>query len=310
MKKKPLFVTIFILITIMNLLSCSSFGKKPKIDPIVNLNLSANIMPDITYHIVDGLEIKLDVIAPRIYLGEDPWYKYEGKKRPVLLFIHGGGWIVGDKATSTIDLMPYAARKWAIVNINYRLADVAKAPASVIDARKALEWIYENSEDYYFDTNNIVVAGESAGAHLALMTGLLEKNDSICGDKFIVEKDYKVNAIINWNGSANVMYPEFKNHPWLDPNDDFDKTAKSLSPINYLSKNSPPIISIQGANDPFIPIEASEILHETCKNIGIKNKLVRIKGKGHGNFSAEERTYIYDEIWKFLEETGIRTSGE
>ncbi len=311
MKKKYPFLTIFILITVMNILSsCFSYEKKSKIDPIVNLNLSANIMHDITYHVVNGLEIKLDVIAPRIYLGEDPWYKYEGKKRPVLLFIHGGGWIVGDKAASTIDLMPYAARKWAIVNINYRLADVAKAPASVIDARKALEWIYENAENYYFDKDNIVIAGESAGAHLALMTGLIKKNDSICGDKFIVEKDYKVNAIINWNGSANVMYPEFKNHPWLDPNDDFEKTAKSLSPINYLSKNSPPIISIQGTNDPFIPIEASEIFHETCNKIGIKNKLVKITGKGHGNFSAEERTYIYEEIWKFLEERGIKTTGE
>ena len=311
MKKKHLVITIFVLIGIINMLSsCSSYKKKPKIDPIVNLNLSATIMHDITYHIVDGLEIKLDVIAPRTYLGEDPWYKYEGKKRPVLLFIHGGGWIVGDKAASTIDLMPYAARKWAIVNINYRLAGVAKAPASVIDARKALEWIYENAENYYFDTNNIVVVGESAGAHLALMTGLLEKNDSVCGNKFIVEKDFKVNAIINWGGSANVMYPEFKNHPWLDPNDDFEKTAESLSPINYLSENSPPIISIQGTNDPFIPIEASEILHKKCDDVGIKNKLVKIKGKGHGNFSAEERTYIYNEIWKFLEEAGIRTSGE
>ncbi|MBI9056542.1 MAG: alpha/beta hydrolase [Labilibaculum sp.] len=311
MKKKHSLGTIYIFITAIYMLSCSNnMEKKPKIDPIVNLNLSANIMPNITYHVVDGHEIKLDVIAPRIYLGEDPWYKYEGKKRPVLLFMHGGGWLSGDKAASTIDLMPYAARKWAIVNINYRLGDIAKAPASVIDARKALEWIYENSDNYYFDTNNIVVAGESAGAQLALMTGLLEKNDSVCGAKYVVEKDYKVNAIINWNGSANLMYPEFKNHPWLDPKDNFETAAKSLSPINYLSKNSPPIISVQGTNDPFIPIEASEKLHESCNKIGIKNKLVKIKGKGHGNFSAEERTYIYNEIWKFLEETGIKTSGE
>ena len=106
------------------------------------------------------------------------------------------------------------------------------------------------------------------------------------------------------------MIPEFKDHPWLDPNDDFDIAAKSLSPVTYLSKNSPPIISVQGTEDPFVPIEDPEQLHELCDEIGIKNKLVRIKGKGHGNFSAEERTYIYDEIWKFFEEIGVRTSGE
>ncbi|SMP00875.1 Acetyl esterase/lipase [Muriicola jejuensis] len=281
-----------------------------KIDPIVNLNLSASIIPDITYHIVDDFEIKLDVIAPRIYLGKDPWYKYEGKKRPVLLFMHGGGWMAGDKAASTIDLMPYAARKWAIVNINYRLADVAKAPAAVVDARKALEWIYENADEYYFDTNNIVAAGESAGAHLALMTGLLEKNDSLCGNKYVVENDYKVSAIINWNGSSNLMFQEFRGHPWLDPEDNFEIASKSLSPITYLGQNSPPIISVQGTQDPFVPIEGSEKLHELCKEFGIKNKLVKIEGKGHGNFSAEERTFIYDEIWDFFDEIGVKTSGE
>lgn len=283
---------------------------KTKVDPIVNLNLSASIIPDITYHIAGDHEMKLDVIAPRIYLGKDPWYKFEGKKRPVLLFIHGGGWIAGDKAASTIDLMPYASRKWAIVNINYRLADVAKAPAAVMDSRKALQWIYQKADEYYFDTSNIVVAGESAGAHLALMTGLLDKNDSVCGGKYVVEKDYKVKALVNWNGSANLMFPEFKGHPWLNPEDDFEIASKSLSPVTYLRKNSPPIISVQGTKDPFNPIQVSEEFHELCNQMGIINRLVKIEGKGHGNFSAEERTYIYDEIWQFFDEIGVRTTGE
>ena len=78
---KKAYLLLYISISSLYMLSCSTnMEKKPKIDPIVNLNLSANIMPDITYHVVDGHEIKLDVIAPRIYLGEDPWYKYEGKK--------------------------------------------------------------------------------------------------------------------------------------------------------------------------------------------------------------------------------------
>ncbi len=224
--------------------------------------------------------------------------------------MHGGGWIAGDKAASTIDVLPYAARKWAVVNINYRLADVAKAPAAIVDARKALEWIYEKADEYYFDTDNIVVAGESAGAHLALMAGLLRKNDSVCSHKYLVENDHRVSAIINWNGSANLMFPEFKGYPWLDPEDDFEMASKSLSPITYLRKNSPPIISVQGTEDHFNPIERSEEFHKRCNEIGLKNRLIKIDGKGHGNFSAEERTYIYDEIWKFFEEIGVRTTGE
>ena len=106
------------------------------------------------------------------------------------------------------------------------------------------------------------------------------------------------------------MYPEFNGHPWLDPADNFEIASKSLSPVTYLRKNSPPIISVQGTHDPFVPIEASEELHDLCNEIGIINKLVKIEGKGHGNFSAKERTHIYDEIWKFFDEIGVKTSGE
>ena len=79
---------------------------------------------------------------------------------PTLLYIHGGGWVGGGKDRQNHHFLPYLEMGFAVVNIEYRLAAVALAPAAVEDARCALRWIYNNAEKYGFDTNRIVVSGK------------------------------------------------------------------------------------------------------------------------------------------------------
>jgi len=279
------------------------------IDPVANLTVQAGLASDITYHTVDGHELKLDVIVPRINVGAPPWWKYDGKKKPALLYIHGGGWVEGEKETRQLGLMPYVARGWVVISINYRLARDGKAPAAVADCRKALNWVYENAKKYQIDTDRIVVSGESAGGHLCLMTGMLEKGDSLCGGKYVVGQARKVAAIINWFGATDLTNrKKMKKHAWLDPKDDLEEALRTLSPITYVSKDNPPIMSIHGSADPVVLPNQSEMLHKKLDETGVENKLVIILGKKHGNFSGEERTKIFDEIWDFLEENGIKTT--
>jgi acetyl esterase/lipase len=280
------------------------------IDPVANLTVQAGISSNVTYYEVDGYELKLDVIVPRINLGESPWWKYDGRKKPALLYIHGGGWVEGEKETRLLGLLPFVSREWVVITINYRLAKEAKAPAAVADCREALYWVYENEEKYQIDTTRIVVAGESAGGHLALMTGLLNKGDSLCGEKYIVDQDKKVAAIINWYGVSDFQRRGREEHPWFDQDDDIEEVFRSLSPITYINKNNPPVMSIHGSADPVVLAVQSEILHEKLDESGVRNKLMIITGKKHGNFSGEERTEIYTQIWKFLESAGIKTTPE
>jgi len=280
------------------------------IDPVANLAVQAGISSNIAYHEVGGCELMLDVIVPRINLGEAPWWTFDGKKKPALLYIHGGGWVEGEKETRLLGLLPYVSKGWVVININYRLAKDAKAPAAVADCRRALYWVYENADKYQIDTGRIVVSGESAGGHLALMTGMLKEGDSLCGGKYVVEQNKNVAAIINWFGAADLRNDKMRKHQWLDQSDDLDEALRSLSPINYVSKDNPPVMSIHGSADPVVPPDQSEMLHKKLDEYGVNNKLVIVPGKKHGNFSAEERTRIFQQIWEFLENAGIITTSE
>jgi acetyl esterase/lipase len=92
------------------------------------------------------------------------------------MFMHGGGWTNGSKNSSLFAFLPFLEMGWAVVNVEYRLADVALAPAAVEDCRCALRWIYQNAKQYKFDLDNIVTTGQSAGGHLALATGMIPES--------------------------------------------------------------------------------------------------------------------------------------
>ena len=296
-------------VLLFSLLATSCTKSPQMIDPVASLTVQSGISADMTYHVVDGQELKLDVIVPRISLGQAPWWRYDQTKRPALLYIHGGGWVEGEKETRLLGLLPYVSRGWVVVNIDYRLAHDAKAPAAVEDCLKALEWVYANANNYQIDTDRIVISGESAGGHLCLLTGMLQEGDRLCSGKYIVDNQEPVAAIINWFGPADLSGREkMHRHAWLDPNDDTEEALRSLSPITYVGKENPPILSIHGSADPVVLPGQSEGLHHKLDEMGVNNKLLIIPEKKHGNFSGQERTYIFNEIWEFLESNGIKTT--
>ena len=121
------------------------------------------LVPNITYLRAGGMDLKLDVYQPLAPSGPTP----------TLIYMHGGGWTNGSKESAALTFLPYMEMGWAIVNVQYRLADVAHAPAAVEDCRCALRWVYQNAAEYGFDLDAIVTTGNSAAGHLALTTGML-----------------------------------------------------------------------------------------------------------------------------------------
>src|SRR5215813_1928325 len=125
------------------------------------------VVPNITYMTASGMELKLDFYRPAQASGPSP----------TAIFMHGGGYRVGSKKeASALSVMPYLQMGWNAVNVEYRPSGVALAPAAVEDARCALRWVIHNAKEYNVDTNRVVVTGQSAGAHLALMTGLVSES--------------------------------------------------------------------------------------------------------------------------------------
>lgn len=263
------------------------------------------MQPDVAYNKAGGVVTKLDV-----------WYPRDNDKpTPTLVYIHGGGWIFGSKEGAVYQFLPYLEKGWRVVNVEYRMVSDAYAPGAVEDTRCALRWIYRNAAQYKFDTSKIVLTGHSAGGHLSLITGMLPYKsplDNRCyADEKYGEGPMKVAAIVNWYGISDVndliAGPDLKNYAvmWMGSQRDADAIAKSVSPLTYVSKDNPPVISIHGDKDSVVPYSQSVRLHDALTKAGVKNKLVTVKDGDHGMFKQTDYEQAFVEIWKFLSENNV-----
>ena len=135
-----------------------------------------------------GLSTPEDVVrSDNIAYGEDPKWQLldvyrpagqEGKKLPVIVSVHGGGWVYGDKEIYQFYCMSLAQRGFAVVNFSYRLAPEVKFPASLEDTNAVFVWVFDHAEEYGFDTKNVFAVGDSAGGHnLMMFTALCTNPD-------------------------------------------------------------------------------------------------------------------------------------
>ncbi|HLA96010.1 MAG TPA: alpha/beta hydrolase [Pyrinomonadaceae bacterium] len=263
------------------------------------------MQPDVVYGSANNTPLKLDIWYPR----DSP------NPTPTLVYIHGGGWIFGSKEGAVYQFLPYLERGWRVVNVEYRMAGNSLAPGAVEDTRCALRWLYKNAKQWNFDTSKIVLTGHSAGGHLSLITGMLPDGtplDNRCyGDAKYGDAPMKVAAIVNWYGISDVNDliegPNVKNYAkmWMGSMPNAAEVARSVSPLTYVRKDLPPVITIHGDKDDVVPYTQATRLHEVLEKAGDVNKLITIKGGGHGMFAQSDYVKAYEEVWKFLKENGI-----
>ena len=267
---------------------------------------------NITYAVAGGVDLKLDVYKPRA----------AGPPRPTIVFIHGGGWVTGAKEDAVLWLVPWLEAGWSAVNVEYRLARRAPAPAAVEDARCALRWVARYAADHGFDPARIVVSGDSAGGHLALATAMLPQSagfDRGCTVPYpagtnswvsVPEWNVVPAAVVSWYGITDVAEmlssgPGARGYAieWLGSNPNRDALARTLSPITYVRAGLPPVISIHGDADQVVPYSHAVHLHEALTRAGVRNRLITIPGGRHGGFTRAEMDTAYAAIASFLKET-------
>lgn len=266
--------------------------------------LRYRITPNITYHTASNYEAKLDVYQP---------VGVEGPL-PTVIFIHGGGWVGGTKEGYFFNTLPYIEMGWAVVNVEYRLARVALAPAAVEDCRCALRWVIRNAKEYGFDPARIVVTGTSAGGHLSLMTGLLTPEAGLDRQCFGPEP-LRVAAVVNFYGITDVNdLLEGSNQKayavqWLGSLPNRDEVARRVSPLTWVRPGLPPVLTIHGDADPTVPYAHATRLRDALTGAGIPNQLLTIPGGRHGGFSKEEYLKVHATIREFLARHGLPTRG-
>ncbi|MCH8991014.1 MAG: alpha/beta hydrolase [Acidobacteria bacterium] len=269
-----------------------------------HLSNEYRVVPNVTYGLANNWEAKLDLYLPRGVDGPTP----------VLLYIHGGGWVGGTKESSVLRLLPWLEMGWAVANIEYRLGEVSLAPAAVEDCLCALRWVIRNAEDYNIDPSRIVVTGNSAGGHLALTTGMIPASaglDRQCPGR----ETLSVAAIINWYGITDVGDlldgPNMKSYAveWMASMPNRDEIAERVSPLTYVRTGLPPILTIHGDADPTVPYQHAVRLREALDGVGVANQLHTVPGGRHGGFNREQTIAIFETIRRFLGAHGLMTAG-
>jgi acetyl esterase/lipase len=258
------------------------------------------VHPDQSYGFSSGTALKLDV-----------WQAQTKDPVPTVIYYHGGGWFFGDRTGALPYLMPWFARGWNVVNVEYRMSGTALAPAAVEDARCALRWVYRNANQFHLDTSRIIVTGHSAGGHLALMAGMLNDADGLdnnCpSDPASGDVPLKVAAIVDWYGPADVPDllegPDRKTYAvaWLGSRPNRSDVAKRVSPLSYVRAGLPPILIIHGDSDPVVPYPQSQHLHADLDRANVPNELYTVPHGGHGMFGAGADVEAYRHVWEFLE---------
>lgn len=224
---------------------------------------------------------------------------------PAVIVIHGGGWIAGNKAGMMGNFVArYLEKNFVVANVEYRLAAVAKAPAAVEDALKAADFFLSNASKYGADAKRVAVTGGSAGGHLALMVGMTPKSAKL-------GKPVKVQAVVNFYGITDVddqlHGPNEQEYAttWVPEGPDRTALARRVSPMTYVRKDVPPILTIHGDADKTVPYEHGVKLTRALTTAGAKAEMIPVPKGAHG-FPPATLDTLYPQIFEFLAKNGVK----
>jgi len=209
---------------------------------------------------------------------------------------------------------------FAVVNVQYRLANVALAPAAVEDTLCALQWVGRNAERYRFDLDRVITTGDSAGGHLALATAMIPGDSPLASQCASTEPTWsgpyknaapRVKAVVNWYGITDVadmlQGPNIRSYAvaWFGSLPGRTTLAKELSPLSHVRAGGPAVFTVHGDADKLVPYAHGVRLKSALDKAGVKNVLHTVTGGGHGGFKSDEQVAIFSEVQAFLRQQGV-----
>jgi len=240
---------------------------------------SVTIEREIVFATVEGLPLKLDAYRPEL-----------PGPLPAIIFVHGGGWVGGDKRGMEPYARYFAERGYVGFAVNYRLAPGFKFPAQIEDVKCAVRWVRQHAAEYNVDPDRIGALGTSAGGHLVGLLGVTDGSEGLegaCGDPAISSR---VQAVAPYFGpmdlvelfsgtehGAQMAMKLFGTTCEASP-----ETCRRASPIAHVSPDDPPFMLVHGTLDPVVPFEQSVSMEHALQTAGVEVELVPIEGAGHG----------------------------
>jgi acetyl esterase/lipase len=221
--------------------------------------------------------------------------KNRSTNTPVVILIHGGAWVMGNRYYFSTDIQKFADDGIACATINYRYASERKGIHNdeiVADIRRAMDFIISKSEEWQVSPDRFGLAGHSAGGHLALMTA------------YTKNEDHRIKACVSWAGPVDLLDEEqlgitgsdevFRIFVGQTPNSAGGNEAyKKASPYHMAENNSVPTLLIHGTNDPGVPHSTAVKMHQRLDELGVINSFLSMSEAYHiwtGKHLKEART--------------------
>lgn len=234
---------------------------------------------------------KLDLYLPE---------KSADRPLPLIVHIHGGGWMAGNKFPCPVVGM--VGKGYAVASVEYRFSQKAKFPAQIQDCQAAIRWLRANAKQHNIDPQRVGAVGGSAGGHLSALVGTAGGKKAFAPIGGNEEQSDRVQAVCDIFGPANfstvmqqaAVDKNVRNiFTFNSPKDPYSQLigvslegnkekTDAVSPVHYVSKDNPPILILHGTHDTLVPYAQSEELAAALKAKGVEVWLQKLSGSGHG----------------------------
>jgi acetyl esterase/lipase len=272
---------------------------------------------DIPFHQQDRLTLRLDVVR-RAGLDFSA-----GARRPALIYAHGGGWVIGSKQYQGLPLIQrMAARGWVCFNIDYRLSPRATFPDHIIDVKRAIAWVRAHAADYGVDPDFIVIAGNSAGGHLASLAALTPGQPEL--QPGFEDADTSVAGCCSFYGVYD--FTDRHGH-WPHPGllnvveryvlkarlDDARELYTAASPISWVNAGAPPFLVVHGERDSLVTVDEARTFVDALSTVSAAPCVYfEVPGAQHAFevFPSPRTLHVLDGTERFLSWLRERASSD
>jgi acetyl esterase/lipase len=252
--------------------------------------------PDIDYGSGGKERLKLDLARPE---------KLE-RAAPCVVVIHGGGWTGGDKRQHTDLIFKLAQQGYVAATVQYRFCPKHVFPAQVEDVKCAVRYLRAHAEEYKLNKELIGAIGFSAGAHLSMLLGTMDKEDGLEGEGGYADESSRVQCVVAFFGPTDLTRTDFPaisvgligNFVGSLPEEDKGE-RKRASPLTYLDEGDAPLLIFQGTKDRLVPHSQALVMMEAMTKAKVPGRVQLLVGADHG-WGGGEIVRSWEESLRFF----------
>lgn len=232
---------------------------------------------------------------------------------PCIVVIHGGAWRAGNRRSHTDLIFKLAQAGYVAATVQYRFCPDNPFPAQVEDVKCAVRFLRAHAERHGIDSSRMGGIGFSAGAHLAMMLGVMGPNDGLEGNGGWAEFDSQIQAVVAFFGPTDLAANDLPVASQQLAKDFLGGTLennpevyKAASPISYVSKGDAPLLLFQGTRDPLVPHTQAYRMVEAMTKAEVPGRVELLIGQAHG-WGGAELNHTLEQSFKFFEQRLLKT---